>query len=333
MAEAGPVRLEARAKANLRLRVLAREASGFHGVETLLIRLELADEVELELADEGIELSLEEEREDGAAEDVDGEAATGQAGDDGSEPGPEPVPEGPENLAWRAAEVFFAAAGIEPSVKISLLKRIPTGAGLGGGSADAAAVLRGLSELHGEPVGDARLFELAGALGSDVPFALSELKAALAWGRGGRMIPVPPAPRRPMAVVVPATRVATPDAYGWLDEDRAARGAGGRGPRGGADGVGEAARAELLPDPDLMAYWEVLEELVVNDFEKPVVARIPEIGWWKEELAGEGAAPAVLCGSGCALLGVFEDEERRDAAADRIEAAGTARVLRTRGPA
>lgn len=320
MPDAGGVRLSARAKANLRLRVLAREASGYHGVETLLIRLELADEVEIEAGEEGIELVLE---------GPDGEAAAaGAAGE---------VPDGPENLAWRAAEAFLEATGRRPAVRITLRKRIPAGAGLGGGSADAAAVLRGLSELHGEPLEEAALLELAGRLGSDVPFALSDLPAALAWGRGGRLLPVPPPPTRPMALVVPDTRVATADAYRWLDEDRVeATGEGGADDEGkagaaGASGAGNGA-AGLLPDPDLLAYWDVLEELALNDFEKPVVARIPELGWWKEELAGEGASLALLCGSGCALLGVFEGEERRDAAADRIEASGTASVLRTRGP-
>lgn len=324
MSDAGPVRLAARAKANLRLRVLAREASGYHGVETLLVRLALADEVKLETAAVGIELVLEE----------DGDLA------DADDPGPGAVPDGPDNLAWRAAEAFFEAAGREPAVRITLRKRIPAGAGLGGGSADAAAVLRGLSELHGEPLEEAELLELAGRMGSDVPFAVADLPAALAWGRGDRMLPVPPAPRRPMCVVVPDTRVATADAYRWVDEDRAARASGGGSaapggsgaPRGGTAGPGDGGLAALLPDPDLLAYWEVLEDLARNDFETPVVARIPELGWWKEELAGEGAAPAILCGSGSALLGVFEEEERRDAAADRIEASGTARVFRTRGP-
>lgn len=322
MPDPARVRLEARGKANLRLRVLSREASGFHGVETLLIRLALADDVEVEAAEDGVELVLEEE----------GTAPDGEDGGQGTGPGA--VPAGPENLAWRAAEAFFAAAGREPAVRITLRKRIPAGAGLGGGSADAAAVLRGLAELHEEAVGEEELLALAGELGSDVPFALADLPAALAWGRGGRLLPVPPAPRRPMVVVVPDARVATAEAYGWLDEDRAAR-AGGGGTAGGSGApgaAGGAAAAALLPDPDLLAYWEVLEEVAVNDFETPVVARLPELGWWKEELAGEGAAPAILCGSGCALLGVFEEEERRDAAAARIEASGTARVFRTRGP-
>ena len=322
MPEAGSLRLEARAKANLRLRVLSREDSGFHSVETLLIRLALADEVELQPGGEGVELVLERDAGAGGDDDADRRDA-GAGGDDyaeadeGQASGPGAVPAGPENLAWRAAEAFFSAVGRAPSVRIVLRKRIPAGAGLGGGSADAAAVLRGLSEMHGDPLDDAELVALAGELGSDVPFAVSEFPAALAWGRGGRILPVPPAPRRPMAVVVPDTRVATADAYRWLDEDRGRSGGG---------------RASLLPDPDLLAYWEVLEDLVLNDFETPVVARIPELGWWKEELAGEGASPALLCGSGCALLGVFEEEERRDSAADRIEASGTAKVLRTRGP-
>ncbi len=330
MADADRVELEARAKVNLRLRVLERGEDGFHGLETLFLRLELADRLELETGGEpGIRLELEGE----------GAAADGVAS----------VPGGPENLAWRAVERFHEATGGEPAVTLRLHKRIPAGAGLGGGSADAAAVLRGMNELAGAPLSETELLRVAGEVGSDVPFLAADLPAALAWGRGDRLLPVPTPPERPMLVAVPDVRIPAAEAYGWLDDDRAAPDEPERArdeedgvlslfdeePPGAASADAPPARRPgpgLLPPTGGWDDWSTLSGLAGNDFEGPVFARFPELGWWKEELEGEGAGLALLCGSGSALLGVFDDADRRDAAADRLEAAGTVRVLRTRGP-
>ncbi len=326
MAEPRRAERRARAKVNLRLRVLGRGEDGRHGLETLFLRLELADRLTLEVGGEpGIRLELAGE----------GAAADGVAS----------VPEGPDNLVWRALERFHAAAGGEPAVTARLQKRIPAGAGLGGGSADAAAALRAMNELAGGPLSERELLRVAGELGADVPFLAADLPAALAWGRGGRRLPVPPAPPRPMVVAVPDARIGAGEAYGWLDEDRAAPDAVSSAASGadadrppGEESSAPAVRADrragpaLLPPPGGWDDWSTLEGLAGNDFEAPVFARFPELGWWKEELEGEGAELALLCGSGSALLGVFADTDRRDAAARRLEAAETVRVLRTRGP-
>lgn len=356
MAEARHLEREARAKLNLRLRVLERGEDGFHGLETLFLRLELADRVEVVASGEpGIRLDL-----DGEGASADGLAS---------------VPSGPENLVWRAIERFHEAAGGEPAVTVRLHKGIPAGAGLGGGSADAAAALRAMNELTGSPLSGRELLRVAGEVGADVPFLAADLPAALAWGRGGRMLPVPSAPPRPMVLAVPDVRIGAGDAYGWLDEDREAPVEPGRAPDGGGagdqlalvgfgedgagnpggagsgaegaggsrSGAGSGSGAEgtgavrrpgpaLLPPAGAWDDWATLERLAGNDFEAPVFARFPELGWWKEELEGEGAELALLCGSGSALAGVFVESERRDAAARRLEAAETVRVIRTRGP-
>lgn len=323
MAEPRTLEREARAKINLRLRILSRGEDGFHAVESLYLRLELADRLVLEAGGEpGIRLELAGE----------GAAADGVAS----------VPTGPDNLAWRAVERFCRASGRDPAVTIRLHKRIPAGAGLGGGSADAAAALRGMNELAGEPLGERELLRLAGGLGSDVPFLAADLPAALGWGRGDRLLPVPPAPSRPMVVAVPDVRIGAAEAYGWLDEDREAPAEAGppgdvaSGPAAGdarPSGASDRPGSALLPPPGAWDDWGTLGRLAGNDFERPVFARFPELGWWKEELEGEGAELGLLCGSGSALVGVFTDADRRDAAARRLEAAETVRVLRTRGPA
>lgn len=313
------IRETARAKVNLRLRVLGREASGFHALETLFLRLELADEVELRPGGDGIRITVELEGPIGQHEadrDLAGDATEPPDGDDPDATAAR-VPEGPENLCWRAAAAYYEAVGSEPAVEIRLEKRIPAGAGLGGGSADAAAVLRGLNRHHDGALARQRLAALAGELGSDVPFALADVPMALGWERGRRLLPLAAPPARPVLLVVPRLRVATPDAYRWLDEDRAAA----------ADDA-----AGILPPPEELATWDSLLSLAANDFEQPVFVRHPELAWWKEELLGEGADAAHLCGSGSALFGVFTTAEKRDAAAGRFREAGEVAVLETRGP-
>jgi len=315
-----PVRVAAHAKVNLRLRVLETGASGFHVIETLFLRLALRDEVELAPGPSGIRLTVEEE------------------------PGPlagpmrrgEPVPRGETNLCWRAAEAYYRALDHEPALDILLRKRLPAGAGLGGGSADAAAVLRGLEAMSGEALGAARLMSLAGRLGSDVPFALADAPAALGWERGRRLLPLPAPPPRPVLILVPEFAVATAEAYRWLDEDRAATARTGEAPAlpemggGGDDGPGGAF---LLPSADRLASWEELDGLAVNDFEAPVFARHPVLAGWKAELHEAGARPALLSGSGAALFGVFHGEAERDEAAERFEGRPDVAVLHTLGPA
>ncbi|MFW6089839.1 MAG: 4-(cytidine 5'-diphospho)-2-C-methyl-D-erythritol kinase [Gemmatimonadota bacterium] len=189
--------VSAPAKLNLRLRVLGRRADGFHAIETLLVRLRLADALELETGS-GIELRVAAESAYGA------------------------VPADETNLCWRAARLFYEAIGRPPGVRIRLAKHIPVAAGLGGGSSDAAAVLLGLNRLLGEPLDLPALVGLAGRLGSDVPFFVAGTPCALAWDRGQRVLPIAPPPARPVLIVVPGVGISAAEAYGWWSEDTAA---------------------------------------------------------------------------------------------------------------
>lgn len=302
---AEPVRVAAHAKVNLRLRVLETEPGGFHSLETVFLRLALRDEIELSAGRPGIRLRVEEEPGPLAAV-----ARLGEA-----------LPRGETNLCWRAAEAYHHAVGLEPAVEILLRKRLPSGAGLGGGSADAAAVLRGLDALYGGALGASRLTAVAGELGSDVPFALADTPAALAWERGRRLLPLPAPRPRPVLLLVPGFAVSTAEAYRWLDEAR-------------AEAAEEAGGGALvLPSADRLGSWEELDALAVNDFEAPVFSRHAELAAWKDELRGAGARPALMAGSGSALFGVFRGEEERDAAAERFEGREGLTVLHTMGPA
>src|SRR5690606_6718842 len=177
---------EAPAKVNLRLVVLAREASGFHQLETIFCAIDLADTITAQRAEPGIELEVVGAR----------------------------LGEPQENLVWRAASAFFRTSGIAGGARLRLDKRIPVGAGLGGGSSDAASTLHALNALYGRPLGPRSILELAAELGSDVPFFAAGRPFALAWGRGGRLLPFPALPPAPTVVGVPDFSIATVYAYG-----------------------------------------------------------------------------------------------------------------------
>ena len=275
---------KAHAKINLRHRVFARDETGFHGVETLLARTSLTDTVTLfaagpDAARDGVSLSVE------------GPHATG-------------VPDGPDNLCWRAAERFLARAFPKrrrPAVHIRLEKRIPMGSGLGGGSADAGTTLRLLADRW--PRLDMRvLVELAGEIGSDVPFALIGVPMALGWERGRRLLPLRPPRPRPALLVLPGIHVSTPEAYGWLGRSDA-----------------DAGSAAILPGATRLADWESLERLVRNDLQAPVLARHPVLSALLERLRSCEPAAAGMTGSGSGLFAIFRDD---------AELAGTRRQLR-----
>lgn len=184
------LRIAAHAKVNLFLRILARETSGFHQIETAFALLELADELVVRRTASGITLDVA-----------------------GADLGP---PD--ENLAVRAARLVLEATGNRFGVALKLDKRIPVRAGLGGGSSDAAAALHAVNALAGNAVPRHELLHFAVRLGADVAFFTAGSGVALAWGRGERQFRLPAPPALPALVAVPAIQVATPDAYKWWDE-------------------------------------------------------------------------------------------------------------------
>lgn len=189
----GVVELSAPAKINLFLRVLAREADGYHGLETLFSLVTLAD-------------TLRAERRKGTAVSLAVE---------GPDCGP---PE--ENLAVRAADRVLEATGRRFGVHLTLTKRIPLRGGLGGGSSDAAAALLAVNALAEGAVPRHELLQFAARLGSDIPFFVSGGPFALAWGHGERMLRLPPPPAAPGLLVVPPLGISTPDAYRMVDAAR-----------------------------------------------------------------------------------------------------------------
>jgi 4-diphosphocytidyl-2-C-methyl-D-erythritol kinase len=262
------------AKVNLFLRVLAREDDGYHGLETLFCRVGLADTLIVERRASGIALEVE-----------------------GADVGPIA-----QNLAYRAAEAVLAATGRRFGVAMHLVKRIPAGGGLGGGSSDAAQALLAVNMLAGNAVPRAELLHLAARLGADVPFFASEAPLALAWGHGERMLRLPALPARPALLVLPGLHVPTPEAYGWVDAVRA--GAGRRG-------------ATVLDLPTL-ADWSDLARLGGNDFESAVFGQHPRVREAFEALALTRPFLCRMSGSGSTLFAVYRSEADRDAAAQQL---------------
>jgi 4-diphosphocytidyl-2-C-methyl-D-erythritol kinase len=267
------------AKANLFLRILAREEGGYHGLETLFCALSLADTVAVRRGAPGIRLHVE----------------------GGVDTGP---PE--RNLCIRAAAGFYAALDEAPSIDIHLTKHIPSAAGLGGGSSDGAAALRALNALHGQPFDRAALLQMAIELGSDVPFFLCGSSLALAWGRGERLLALPPLPPRPVLVAHPGVAMPTADAFRRIAERR--------------DG-GYAPRARSIP-ADTLRDWDSVAALAENDFEDVVMEEIPIVRDALDAMRGAGATVARMAGSGSSVFGVFADDAARDAAAERVGALG-----------
>jgi 4-diphosphocytidyl-2-C-methyl-D-erythritol kinase len=259
----------AHAKANLLLRVLAREADGYHNLETLFCRLELADRLTAERREgRGVTLEIS-----------------------GAETGPME-----NNLAVRAAESVLASIRTPFAVQLTLEKRIPVGAGLGGGSADAAAALRAVNELAHQAIPRAELYQLAARLGADVPFCLGDASLALAWGHGERMLGLPSLPSAPVLLLTPPVAVRTAEAYAWLDEARSTA------PRRGA----------LALNLEALAAWSDLARMAGNDFESVIFGRLPAVRAAFEALAGTGPLLCRMTGSGSTLVAVYRSEKDRD---------------------
>lgn len=266
--------VQAQAKVNLLLRVLAREDNGYHQVETLLCRVGLADGVRVRLTSRGDSL------------DCTGRIPAGGLG---------PVE---RNLAWRAAVAYREASGFPGGFAIEVEKRIPVGAGLGGGSADAGGVLRALNALNPAPLPPAELLRLAGTLGADVPFLTQDVSPlAMAWGRGDRMLVLPPLPERGVFLFTPREEVSTPDAYRWIDEH----------PR---------THPAMALAPSQLDSWAGVKAVARNDFEAVVAAHLPVVGHLLESLR---AAPldveatedklVQMSGSGSTIFVVIAPEE------------------------
>jgi 4-diphosphocytidyl-2-C-methyl-D-erythritol kinase len=272
------VRLRAFAKVNYALDVLGLRADGYHEVRTVMQSISLADEVELRRATGGFDLSLEpEELRIGAQE------------------------QNTTYLAWKA---FQRLAGKELPVEVTLRKKIPAGAGLGGGSADAAAVLVGLNELFGLGLRVDELRGIGAGIGADVPFCVSG-GTALGEGIGEILTPLPAPPAHLLVVAKPLSSADTGKIYHAFDE-------AGTQSTHSVEPVVSALRSDSLP--------AALAAAVGNDLASVTMDIVPEVAELEQTLLASGALGASMSGSGTAVFGIFDDAEAAGNAKDTVDA-------------
>jgi 4-diphosphocytidyl-2-C-methyl-D-erythritol kinase len=260
------------AKVNLRLRVFGRRPDGYHDLDTLFQAIDLTDEVGVELCGEGIALDVR-----------------------GADLGP-PA----DNLVYRAAARLAESVGYDGGIAVQLTKRIPAGAGLGGGSSDGAAVLRCLARLLDVPHDDRRVGRSAEDLGSDVPFFLSGSTLARGSGRGEIIEPLRPLPAADLVLISPPVHVSTAAAYAALSSAR----------RGSSAGL-----PEPTPAP---SSWDQVSALASNDFETVMADAHPEIRLALAALTAVGTRFALMSGSGSSVFGLFDSTGEAQSAAESL---------------
>jgi 4-diphosphocytidyl-2-C-methyl-D-erythritol kinase len=260
----GGVLLRACAKVNYALEVRGLRGDGYHEISSVLQSVSLADELEIQRSRGGFELIFE----------------------------PEGVEIGPleENTVYKAWALLWETSGRELPTRIRLHKKIPAGAGLGGGSADAAAVLVGMNELFDLGLDAEKLRTIGARIGVDVPFCLSG-GTALARGVGEILTPLPAPPAHRLMIVKPERGADTGGIYRAHD-DRCTEG------KASADQVVAALRSGSLTE---------LAGAVGNDLEPVTAELVPEVAAYRREMLRAGALGAAMTGTGTAVYGIFED--------------------------
>ena len=268
------------AKVNLYLEITGRRPDGYHELISLMSPIELADTLWLQF--------------DAA------ETAVSCSHPD--------VPEDERNLALKAARLFFRETGINAHIRISIKKTIPPGAGLGGGSSNAAAVLRALNRCYAHPLSTAGLKALGGQLGADVPFFIDEAPA-VATGIGERLTPWPHLTPAPLLVIYPQIPLSTARVYQNFN-------------------FGLTKNKKIPKKNTFRPLWEnfpgtqkITDEpanWLYNDLEAPAIELLPVIDEIKQTLMAYHAAGALMSGSGSAVFGIYPDEATAERAYSAI---------------
>jgi len=266
--------LKAPAKVNYLLDVIRRRPDGYHDLRMVMQRVNLCDEITITLTDTP-SLSV----------------SCGKKG----------VPDGPGNIAWKAARIMLDLAGSGLGATIAIVKNIPVAAGLGGGSSDAASVLMGMNELLGLGLSDQRLMEIGVKLGADVPFFIFK-KTALAEGIGEQLREMPPMPALWVLLVNPGVHVST----AWVYQN-----------------LQLTSRDGLARLPEFFSSVEDVCSLLSNDLESVTIPAFPVIGEIKDRMLSLGALGAMMSGSGPTVFGLFRDRQSAETAQDALTSGTT----------
>ena len=261
------------AKVNLTLDVLDKRPDGYHNILSIMRTVDIYDTVEISLVNEGIELTTSLDF----------------------------LPTDRGNIAYRAAEALILESGIKTGAKIHITKNIPCGAGMGGGSADGAAVLVLLNKLLGSPVTVERLLEIGAKIGADVPFCIM-CGTCIAEGIGEKLTRLSVNNTIPVVVVKPEVSISTPMMYKKLDERKIEK------------RPDTPAMIEALRSGDIKR----VAELLYNVMEAPATEEHGVIGEIKEKMIKHGALGSIMTGSGSAVFGIFSSRKEADLCAEEF---------------
>jgi 4-diphosphocytidyl-2-C-methyl-D-erythritol kinase len=292
------LRCHAPAKINLGLRVVGRRDDGYHELVSLFAPLDFGDEIEIEVSQsDALEVEIKLEGGEGAA------------------------PADASNLGYRAAQAFAEAAGLHCRIALRIEKRVPVGAGLGGGSSDAGAVLRALSDLYPGAVDGSRLAEIALGLGADVPFFLDP-RPTRVTGIGERLEAVDGLPSLPVLLANPGIGLSTADVFRTFAAIQPAL------TKSASD-----RRIPPLSEPTSpgWTFKGVAGLSLENDLEPIAVRLCPPIGRLQRQLEAAGAQIVGMSGSGATVFGLFESAEAAERALEKaaFQAPVWARVAAT----
>jgi len=263
--------LKAPAKVNYLLDVICRRSDGYHELRMVMQRVNLCDEITISLTKTpGITVSC----------------------------GMNGVPDGPGNIAWKAANALLELSTGTQGAEISIIKKIPVAAGLGGGSSDAASVLIGMNELLELGLSDQRLMEIGVTLGADVPFFVFK-KTALAEGIGEALSAMPEMPAAWILLVNPGVPVSTSWVYNNLQLTN---------------------RGELNKLPDSYRDLKDVCAIFANDLESVTIPAFPVIAEIKNSMLQHGALGAMMSGSGPTVFGLYQDKETAEKAQTALTA-------------
>lgn len=271
------MKIRAPAKVNLSLRVVGKRKDGYHLLDTIMVPVDLYDEIKITRPK-----SLR--------------PGKGHLQVTCNHP---LVPSGKGNLTYQAASLLLTKKGVLEPVHIHIRKRIPVGAGLGGGSSDAAATLQGLDRLFRLGCKRKEMLSLAVSLGADVPFFIY-LRPARARGIGERLRPLPFFPRLWMVILYPGFPLSTRWVYQHLHFSKLTK------------AIENTKINFSLGDA------EELKRLLVNDLERVAMRRYPRIAFLKKRLIQEGAAGALMSGGGSSVFGIFPSGQSAKEAFHRL---------------
>ena len=276
------INLKAPAKVNLFLEILGKRDDGYHEIETIMQEIDLADNLQFEETQGGVRLECNNKN----------------------------IPINQDNLVCKAANLILKECGIKKGVLISLEKNIPVGAGLGGGSSDAAATLKALNSLWGVGLNDGELMEFAAKLGSDIPFFING-KTSLCSGRGEMISPVTVRSRMDYLILFPRVHISTETIYKNLKIDLTKK------------------RKDVSFFLDALKYSEVvgISKLLFNRLEEVIFTTYPDLLQIKSALESFDFCGLSISGSGSAFFGLCNDRHQAEVIKSKVESSGMGNVF------